>query len=64
MFIRLPKPVELTPAWIKKNLKHQEPYFYYQLFDESENGPSEVPLGLIKAHDKKYLSDAPKLYIL
>ena len=32
--------------------KYQDPEFYYILFDESENGPFEVPSGCKKTHDK------------
>ena len=50
---RLTKPVELTHNWIKKMFKYQDPEFYYQLFDESENGSFEVPLGCIMTYDLK-----------
>ena len=48
---RLPKPIELTHKWIKINFKYQEPEFYFRLFDESDNGPFEVPSGHIKTDD-------------
>ena len=44
---RLPITVELTHKWIKKQFNYQDPDFYSQLFDESENGPFEVPPGHI-----------------
>ena len=34
------------------------------IFDELENGPSEVPPGRTKTYDKKYVPDAPKLFVL
>ena len=45
------------------NFKCKEPEFYYRLFDESENGPFEVPPGHTNKYFKKLL-DAPKLYVL
>ena len=48
---KLPKPVGLSHEWININFKYQEPYFYSRLFDESENGPFEVPTGLTKTYD-------------
>ena len=39
--------------WFKTNSKYQEPEFYSGLFDETENGPFEVPLGSIKIYDLK-----------
>ena len=50
---RLPKSVKLIDEWIRKNNKYQEPEFYHQLFDESENWPFELPPGHIKTYDKK-----------
>ena len=34
------------------------------MFDDSDNGPFEVPPGHTKTHDKKSVHDAPKLYVL
>ena len=34
------------------------------MFDESENGPFEVPPGLTKIYTFKKVPDAPKLYVL
>ena len=48
---RLPTPVELSHEWIKTNFNYQHPDFYSRLFDESENGPLEVPTGRTKTHD-------------
>ena len=61
---RLPKHVELTHDCIKTNLNYQKPKFYSGLFDESDNGPFEVPPGCTKTYDKKYVPDAPKLYVI
>ena len=61
---KLSKPVELTPKWIKTDFKYQDPYFYYRLFDESENGPFEFPPVHIKTYDKNSVPDPPKLYVL
>ena len=60
---RQPKPTGLSQEWIQNNFKYKYPEFQYRLFDESGNGPFEVPLGRIKTYDKnKSLPDAPKLY--
>ena len=65
VFSILTKPVELTHKYIKKVFKYQQPYFYSLLFDESENGPFEVPPRRIKTYDnKKSVPDATKLYVL
>ena len=61
---RLPKPVEISHKWINTSSKYQKPEFYSRLFDDSENGPFEVPRGRTKAYDKKSVPDAPKLYVL
>ena len=52
LLIRIPKPIELSHKCIKINFKYQETEFYYRLFDKSENGPFEVPLGSANIHNK------------
>ena len=53
---RIPKPVVLSHDWIKNNVKYQEPEFYSIFFDESENGPFEVPPGHTKTYDTKIIT--------
>ena len=40
-----PKPVEISHEWVLPNINYQEPEHYTRLFDESEEGPFEVPPG-------------------
>ena len=47
------------------NFKYQDPWFYSRLFDESEDGPFELPPGRTNTYDKNVLSpNAPKSYVL
>ena len=65
MIIRLPKPIELLHDWVLENFKYQDPCFYARLFDDSEEGPFEVPPGRKKVFVIiKPLPGDPKLYIL
>ena len=48
MLRRQTKPVELSHKWYLKIFKYQEPEFYAKLFDESKEGPFEVPTGHTK----------------
>ena len=59
---RLTKPAELSHKWVLKIFKYQEPAFYDRLFDESEQGPFEVPPGHTNIDEiRKSVPGAPKL---
>ena len=64
LIIRLPKPVEISYEWVLKIFNDQEPGFYARLFDESEEGPYEVPPVCTKAGERiKLLPGDPKLCV-
>ena len=59
------KTVELSHTWVLTNFKYQETEFYSRLFDESEEGPFEVPPGLTNVGIiRKSVPGATKLYVL
>ena len=55
---------ELSHEWLLKNFKYQEPVFYSRLFENDEEGPFEVPLGITNVGvTRKPVPDDPKLYV-
>ena len=58
----MPKPVEISYGWVKRNSKYQDTEFYSRLFYDPENGPFKVPHVRINTY-KKLVPDAPKLYV-
>ena len=62
MISRLKNTVELSHGWVFKISKYQETDFYDRLFDDSGEGPFEVPT-YRKTVGVKPVPDAPKFYI-
>ena len=55
---------ELSHEWLLKNFKYQEPVFYSRLFENDEEGPFEVLLGITNVGvTQKPVPDDPKLYV-